>query len=154
MPESSSNKLRYGIVQGPQDPYTLALVGCIPKSDSAAEKRLLPTIPGSIPRLDELPAGCVFTPRCGFVEPACRMARPPLVDCSEGRVGHTHLTACRRWRVVPAPAEYLLHAAHALPDTADEGSPPRTIAAVDDVSVAFRLADVREPRRRWISEGC
>ena len=56
-------------------------------------------------------------------------------------MGHTHLTACRRWRLVPAPAEYLLHAAHALPDTADEGSPPRTIAAVDDVKALLsRLA--------------
>ncbi len=79
----------------PLHPYTLNLLGCIPRFEPAAMKKKLLTIPGSVPRLDELPYGCVFAPRCGLAEDACRVARPPLAE-REPR----HLTACRRWEIV------------------------------------------------------
>ena len=79
----------------PLHPYTLNLLGCIPRFEPGAMKEKLLTIPGSVPRLDELPHGCVFAPRCGLAEDACRAARPPLVE-REPR----HLTACRRWEIV------------------------------------------------------
>ena len=86
----------------PLHPYTLDLLGCVPHFDPTPQKRSLVTIPGSIPRVDELPGGCIFAPRCGFVEDECTTARPPLVPVADG-----HLSACRRWQVVPPPAEYL-----------------------------------------------
>ena len=89
----------------PLHPYTLDLLGCVPHFDPTPQKRSLVTIPGSIPRVDELPAGCIFAPRCGFVEGECTKARPPLVA-----VADAHLSACRRWQVVPPPAEYLREA--------------------------------------------
>ena len=79
----------------PLHPYTLNLLGCIPRFEPGAARKRLVTIPGSVPRLDELPSGCVFAPRCGLAEEACRVARPPLTE-RESR----HLTACRRWEVV------------------------------------------------------
>ena len=72
----------------PLHPYTLDLLGCVPHFDPTPEKRSLVTIPGAIPRVDELPPGCIFAPRCSFVEEACTAARPPLVE-----VGAAHLSA-------------------------------------------------------------
>ena len=68
----------------PLHPYTLDLLGCVPHFDPTPQKRSLVTIPGSIPRVDQLPPGCIFAPRCGFVEEACTQARPPL-EAVDGR---------------------------------------------------------------------
>ncbi len=75
-------------------PYTLGLLGCVPRVDVDKHDIVLNTIPGYIPRPDRLPLGCIFGPRCPMVEEACRVARPPLVQ-ADGEVGH--MTACRRW---------------------------------------------------------
>ena len=48
----------------PLHPYTLDLLGCVPHFDPTPQKRSLVTIPGSIPRVDQLPPGCIFAPRC------------------------------------------------------------------------------------------
>ena len=98
----------------PLHPYTLDLLGCVPRFDPTPQKRSLVTIPGSIPRVDQLPPGCIFAPRCGFVEEACTTERPPLVA-----VDGAHLSACRRWQVVPPPAEYLRAATEAVRDVPD-----------------------------------
>jgi peptide/nickel transport system ATP-binding protein len=84
----------------PRHPYTLNLLRCVPRFDLAGTRRTLASIPGIIPRLDELPPGCIFAPRCRFVEEACRTARPPRVEAAP-----EHLTACRRWQIVPRPEE-------------------------------------------------
>ena len=76
-------------------PYTLGLLGCVPRIDASKREIELHTIPGYIPRPDELPDGCVFAPRCVMAEEACWLARPPLAE-----VAPDHLTACRRWKHV------------------------------------------------------
>jgi peptide/nickel transport system ATP-binding protein len=76
-------------------PYTLALLGCVPRVDVSKSDIALNTIPGYIPRPDQLPAGCIFAPRCTMAEDACREARPPLVEVEAG-----HWTGCRRWAEV------------------------------------------------------
>jgi peptide/nickel transport system ATP-binding protein len=73
-------------------PYTLALLGCVPRVDVDKRDIALSTIPGYIPRPNHLPAGCIFAPRCSMAEDACRAVRPPLVEGAP-----QHLTACRRW---------------------------------------------------------
>jgi peptide/nickel transport system ATP-binding protein len=93
----------------PRHPYTLDLLGCVPKFETTPQKRSLVTIPGAIPRLDELPPGCIFAPRCDFCEPECTVAQPPLVE-----VGDRQLSACRRWPVVPPPGEYIRAATESL----------------------------------------
>ncbi|MHB1416953.1 MAG: ABC transporter ATP-binding protein, partial [Chloroflexota bacterium] len=55
----------------------------------------LNTIPGYIPRPNELPSGCIFAPRCPLAEDECRIARPPLVEVAPGR-----FSACRRWQEI------------------------------------------------------
>jgi len=93
----------------PLHPYTLDLLGCVPHFDPSPEKRSLVTIPGAIPRVDELPPGCIFAPRCKFVEDACATARPPLEEASPD-----HHSACLRWCDVPLPGQYLREATAAV----------------------------------------
>jgi peptide/nickel transport system ATP-binding protein len=73
----------------PEHPYTVGLLGSIPKLDHKRE--LLPSIEGRVPDMAHPPDGCRFAARCPFVEPACHDAVPPLVEVAPG-----HLTRCRR----------------------------------------------------------
>jgi len=72
----------------PRMPYTLGLLGSLPRLDRE-EARLTP-ITGSPPSLLHLPPGCPFTPRCPLARDACLSAEPPLRPAgAEG-----HLSAC------------------------------------------------------------
>ena len=67
----------------PQHPYTHGLMASIPRlasdarrgSGSAGER--LQEIPGMVPALTNLPAGCVFAPRCAHADDRCRREYPP-----------------------------------------------------------------------------
>ena len=73
----------------PQHPYTIGLLGSIPRLDAKAEE--LAAIEGMVPSMAELPAGCRFAPRCPFVRERCRQASPPLAV-----VGPGHRSRCIR----------------------------------------------------------
>jgi len=60
----------------PRHPYTAGLLASFPSLHG--ERRVLTGIPGSPPDLRNPPPGCPFHPRCGFAEPRCRQAMPPL----------------------------------------------------------------------------
>src|SRR5665811_1733744 len=121
------------LFQRPLHPYTLDLLGCVPRFETTPVRRSLVTIPGSIPRLDELPTGCVFAPRCSLVQDACRAERPPLVEIEDG-----HRTACRRWRDVPTPTEYLCEATEALSPMESSDKAAVALVEVDDTYTHFR----------------
>jgi peptide/nickel transport system ATP-binding protein len=71
----------------PQHPYTIGLLGSIPRLDLVQER--LATIEGQVPmRLANI-TGCAFAPRCPFADARCREVAPPLTD-----VGNGHLAAC------------------------------------------------------------
>lgn len=76
----------------PVMPYTMGLLGAIPRPDKAKADRLVP-IPGSPVNLADLPQGCPFAPRCPLVTDICRTSEPPLMEVS-GRDGQ--LVACHR----------------------------------------------------------
>jgi peptide/nickel transport system ATP-binding protein len=78
-------------------PYTLGLLGSVPRVDVGKHDILLNTIPGYIPQPNNLPLGCIFAPRCPGAEQACRDERPLLVETGSEQ---QHLSACRRWEVV------------------------------------------------------
>jgi len=65
------------IIQNAMHPYTAGLMGSIPTL-SQEEERLI-QIPGSMPRLGAIPAGCAFSPRCKRVFEPCRKVRPDLI---------------------------------------------------------------------------
>jgi peptide/nickel transport system ATP-binding protein len=75
------------IFADPQHPYTLGLLGSIPKL--AVEEERLATIPGTVPNPQAMPTGCLFNPRCPLAEDRCRAEAPPLVDLFPG-----HQVAC------------------------------------------------------------
>ncbi len=64
----------------PLHPYTRGLIASIPRLGVkfTQGKELLREIPGIVPDLIRLPAGCLFAPRCGLVIDQCRKERPPL----------------------------------------------------------------------------
>jgi oligopeptide/dipeptide ABC transporter ATP-binding protein len=72
----------------PRMPYTLGLLGSLPRMDQARE-RLTP-IKGAPPSLLNLPPGCPFTPRCPIAEDICDTEEPPLEVVS----GTGHASAC------------------------------------------------------------
>ncbi len=78
---------RDDIINRCRHPYTLGLLGSIPKLTSR-QKRLL-QIPGMVPDIMNLPPGCAFAPRCGHAQEQCRMVPPELADLKPG-----HKTAC------------------------------------------------------------
>jgi peptide/nickel transport system ATP-binding protein len=72
----------------PQHPYTRGLMASIPKPVEAGKTRLR-TIPGTVPRLYELPKGCTFAPRCEIKTAQCVVEEPQLVEVKPG-----HLVRC------------------------------------------------------------
>jgi peptide/nickel transport system ATP-binding protein len=69
------------LFETPLHPYTLGLMLSIPKMDKKKETRnRLAVIPGSIPPLYNLPAGCSFQERCGDVMAVCRKHHPELTE--------------------------------------------------------------------------
>jgi peptide/nickel transport system ATP-binding protein/oligopeptide transport system ATP-binding protein len=77
----------------PQHPYTIGLLGSIPRIEVDRER--LSTIEGSVPSPNNQPKGCRFAPRCPFADSRCHLEPPPLRD-----LGPEHRVAC--WK---APVE-------------------------------------------------
>lgn len=79
------------IFNNPSHPYTQRLLKAFP--DIAEPGSDLASIPGNPPRLDNLPPGCRFEPRChvGNGEPICLKQLPPLIDIKPGHQAACHL---------------------------------------------------------------
>ncbi|MFN2559959.1 MAG: ABC transporter ATP-binding protein [Jatrophihabitans sp.] len=84
----------------PRMPYTLGLLGSLPRLDQSQHERLTP-IKGSPPSLLNLPPGCPFTPRCPMAEALCDREEPELLAVD----GSGHAAACHfRSRVAEVEA--------------------------------------------------
>jgi peptide/nickel transport system ATP-binding protein len=88
----------------PQHPYTIGLLGSIPRLDVVRER--LSTIEGSVPSPANQPAGCRFAPRCPFADAHCHAQQPPLRALGPG-----HQVAC--WK---APVEQTMAPTQELAD--------------------------------------
>jgi peptide/nickel transport system ATP-binding protein len=64
------------VIHAPAHPYTVGLMGSIPSIRDECER--LMQIEGTMPRLDGIPAGCAFHPRCPHAIERCRRERPVL----------------------------------------------------------------------------
>jgi peptide/nickel transport system ATP-binding protein len=73
----------------PLHPYTRGLMASIPRLKTAGQRHAaaarLQEIPGAVPALSDLPAGCAFAPRCPRADAQCRSAEPAY---EEKRPGH------------------------------------------------------------------
>jgi peptide/nickel transport system ATP-binding protein len=83
------------IFDAPQHPYTVGLLGSMPRLDG--DRARLASIEGQVPSPMRLPAGCRFAERCPFVVAKCRAESPPLREMAAG-----HASAC--WRAPLDPA--------------------------------------------------
>ena len=77
----------------PRHPYTLGLMGSVPRlgSAAAAARRRLAEIPGTVASIREEIRGCAFAPRCPLADARCHAEAPPLAEEEPG-----HWAAC--WR--------------------------------------------------------
>ena len=71
------------VIHRPSHPYTLGLMGSIPSMDEDRERLL--QIDGAMPRLNAIPTGCAFNPRCPQAFDRCRRERPDLADAGPTR---------------------------------------------------------------------
>jgi len=83
----------------PQHPYTLGLLGSIPRLGSDGDERLI-AIEGVVPNPYALPPGCRFSPRCPLADDHCRREAPELRE-----IAHGHRTACWKAPLDQALAE-------------------------------------------------
>ena len=80
------------VIHAPRHPYTIGLMGSIPRI--SADKQRLVQIEGSMPRLNAIPPGCPFNPRCPRRFDRCVAERPDLLPADPS------LAAC--WLHAPA----------------------------------------------------
>ncbi|MFB5266367.1 ABC transporter ATP-binding protein [Paenibacillus enshidis] len=79
----------YELFEHPGHPYTIGLMGSLPKMTEQKER--LHSIPGTVPNLLDMPAGCPFHPRCPYAADVCLRIKPELEQKKEG-----HLVRCHR----------------------------------------------------------
>ena len=90
------------VVQHPHHPYTKGLMGAIPTLSpiqgaiQGPQAERLVQIPGAMPRLDAIPKGCAFHPRCAMAFDRCRAERPEVMPAGQS------LAAC--WLVAQGVA--------------------------------------------------
>jgi oligopeptide/dipeptide ABC transporter ATP-binding protein len=97
----------------PRMPYTLGLLGSLPRLDAPTRERLTPIL-GAPPSLLNMPPGCPFAPRCPLHIAKCDEAEPALFQ-----VGPGHTAACIRTEQVEKAHG---HAAEVFSDTAADAA--------------------------------
>ena len=103
----------------PRMPYTVGLLGAMPRLDESDGGRLIP-VRGAPPSLINLPPGCPFSPRCPLVDQRCVDVEPSLEP-----VGPGHRAACHHADRVPAlAAEHL--GSRLVPGPDENYAPPGT----------------------------
>jgi oligopeptide/dipeptide ABC transporter ATP-binding protein len=126
------------IYHAPQMPYTLGLLGSLPRLDLRSQERLTP-IQGAPPSLMNLPSGCPFTPRCPLAQALCQTSEPELIQVAPGHLAACHFSAELRGH--PDPAELFTQSADDthLPeefgagDSRDEVPGPTEVHTVEGV---------------------
>ena len=71
------------VIHRPAHPYTAGLMGAIPSM--VVDRARLMQIDGAMPRLNAIPTGCAFNPRCPQVLARCTQDRPELMDAGSSR---------------------------------------------------------------------
>ena len=118
----------------PQHPYTVGLLGCVPKISAAWHRGALSPIRGRVPALHETPPGCVFESRCDRARDRCRLEHPEIGQTAEG-----HPVRCF-YPDSPGPAESQSRPAALAPadrpETVDD-----PILNVEGLKVYFKARD-------------
>ena len=144
------------VLHRPRHPYTKGLLAALPRPDRPHAGRLAP-IPGGLPDLHALDAGCNFRPRCAFAAAGCELP--------QALRGTDHTVSCHRveevadlsWPIEPVPAAAVPKKRAALPLLEAETMSARFdsggwlarllgkaggVLAVDRVSLSIRTGEV------------
>ena len=73
----------HDVINRAAHPYTAGLMAAIP--DITMDRERLNQIDGAMPRLNAIPAGCAYNPRCPKVFDRCKAQRPELMDAGASR---------------------------------------------------------------------
>jgi glutathione transport system ATP-binding protein len=120
------------LYRGRQMPYTVGLLGSVPRLDATQGTRLVP-IPGAPPTLAGLEPGCPFAPRCPLVIDECRAAEPELIE-----VGVDHRAACIRTDQVGERSAADIYGVNTSAREAVAGDSP-VVVRVRDLVKTYRL---------------
>jgi peptide/nickel transport system ATP-binding protein len=120
------------LYRGRQMPYTVGLLGSVPRLDAAQGTRLVP-IPGAPPSLVGLEPGCPFAPRCPLVIHQCRAAEPELIE-----VGVDHRAACIRTDQVGERSAADIYGVNTSAPASASGDSP-VVVRVRDLVKTYRL---------------
>jgi peptide/nickel transport system ATP-binding protein len=83
------------VIHQPRHPYTDGLMGSIPKIGAVKRHSRLVQIDGAMPRLNAIPPGCAFNPRCPKRFARCFTERPEPLPVGDA------LASC--WLYVDGP---------------------------------------------------
>ncbi len=122
------------VLKTPAHPYARALLASLPGNPSIPPGERLRTIPGLVPRPEDLAPGCAFAPRCyamrrGLCDRPIPLAMTPAPD------GGGHVAQCLRLGDVPQPP---VEAAPVMPRARDGGR----VVDVTDLSRSFTTRPV------------
>lgn len=121
------------LFRAPRMPYTVGLLGSIPRMDGPPRSPLIP-ITGAPPAMHALPPGCPFAPRCPVAIDACRTAEPPLAETGPG-----HRAACIRTDEVGTEALFTAYRREvAEPETAPPAD-ARVVLRVSELTKTFPI---------------
>jgi peptide/nickel transport system ATP-binding protein len=122
----------------PLHPYTRMLLSSLPEPGQTKNTQPLQSIPGQIPSLRELPAGCVFAARCPLAIEVCHTQKPPDESTgAEHGSGADHRVKCHRWRELADGRVDIQRDAEAV--VVHNNHPSAPLLNVDDVQVHFPL---------------
>ena len=123
-------------------PYTVGLLGSVPRLDAAQGSRLVP-IPGAPPSMAALPPGCPFAPRCPMVVDDCLSAEPELIP-----VAPDHTAACIRTEDVAGRSAADVYGVSTAPVDAEADPDAPVVLRVENLVKTFTLTKGSVFRRR------
>ncbi len=125
-------------------PYTVGLLGSVPRLNAAQGTRLIP-IPGAPPTMSSAPFdACPFAPRCPLVVNDCHAAEPGLVTIRDG-----HSAACIRTDDVAGRSAAEIFGVSKHPNsTEDTNGSSRVVLKVDELAKTYPLTKGVVLRRR------
>ncbi|WP_216893388.1 ABC transporter ATP-binding protein [Nocardia alni] len=130
------------LFNSPRMPYTVGLLGSIPRMDGPARAPLIPIV-GSPPAMHALPPGCPFAPRCPVAIEECTAAEPALQDITQA-----HRAACIRTADIDTAdlfAAYRREITEAEPEAVPD---ERVVLRVSDLTKVFPITSGVIFRRR------
>ena len=117
----------------PRHPYTVKLFAALP--DLARRGGRLETIPGQVPVLSAMPAGCRFAERCPHAWERCRAEAPALLEAGEGG-GNSHRVRCH---LIEEPGRAQAHVVETGVVAAAVQAADSRLLQVDDLRVHFPI---------------